>query len=111
MTRGAALQLRHALNLIFGRQLFPDFRLIRGGFPIHIEHLVARAQKRFRISRETCWQLKRERLGMTHYLRKIPRFRLKPQIYSGRTPNYLAAPQNPGSDLCKKHSGFGKRFQ
>ena len=50
MTRGAALQLRNALNLILRRQLFPDFRLVCWCLPIHVENLVAGAQNRFRVA-------------------------------------------------------------
>jgi len=66
MTRGTALELAKAWNIIFSRQAFPDFRLIRRGLPIHIENLVARPQHRFRIAVAIQAPMHQQRAGLKH---------------------------------------------
>ncbi len=44
------MQLRHALNVVFGGQFPAHFRLVGRSLPIHIENLIARAQNRFRVA-------------------------------------------------------------
>jgi hypothetical protein len=66
MTRGAALQLRHTLNLVFRRQFFADLRLIRRSLPIHIENLIAWPQNLLWIAMAVQTPLHQQRRGLKH---------------------------------------------
>ena len=50
MTGRATGELNCRSDLVFRGQLFADFFLIRGGFPIHVEDLVLRANVLFGIA-------------------------------------------------------------
>ena len=64
MTGRATCELGRRPDLVFRGQLFSDFFLIRGGFPIHVENLVLRSDVLFGIAVAVEAPLHREWRGL-----------------------------------------------